>query len=212
MAVLSARFTVDARRHGELLAPMIRAVLADAGARPTDLGAVVVGMGPGPFTSLRIGMVTAAAFADALRLGVHGVCSLDGIGAVTSGPTVVVTDARRREVFWARYAQGVRVGDPGVARPADVAAAARDAGVDQIIGPGAVLYPEVFAGFDRHAGPAAGSAGAAVGSPPGYPSPAVLARLAAADLLAGRPADPPVPLYLRRPDAADPHPPKPVAV
>ncbi len=200
--------TVDARRHGELLAPSMRTVLDDAGARPSDLAAVVVGAGPGPFTSLRVGMVTAAAFADALEIPVHGVCSLDGIGAATTGAVAVVTDARRREVYWACYDGGLRVGDPSVGRPADVAAALRDLGVTGVAGPGLALYQEAFAGFARVEVPA--SDGGMTAPEAGYPRPELLVGLAGADLLAGRAPRPLVPLYLRRPDATEPHAPKPV--
>ena len=85
-----------------------------------DLDAVVVGCGPGPFTGLRVGMATAAAYGHALGIPVHGVCSLDAIGVRTSGDTLVVTDARRREVYWARYRDGVRIAGPAVNAPADV--------------------------------------------------------------------------------------------
>ena len=78
-----------------------------------DLDAVVVGCGPGPFTGLRVGMATAAAYGQALGIAVHGVCSLDAIGIDTAGEVLVVTDARRREVYWARYRDGVRVEGPG---------------------------------------------------------------------------------------------------
>lgn len=200
--------TVDARRHGELLAPSMRSVLDEADAHPSDLAAVVVGAGPGPFTSLRVGMVTAAAFADALEIPVHGVCSLDGIGAATIGATAVVTDARRREVYWARYADGVRVGDPGVGRPGQVAETLRAQGVATVVGPGRPLYADVFADFAELALPAAG--GDITVPEAGYPRPELLVGLAGADLLAGRVPSPLVPLYLRRPDATEPHAPKPV--
>ena len=85
-----------------------------------DLDAVVVGCGPGPFTGLRAGMATAAAYGHALDIPVHGVCSLDAIGVRTTGDTLVVTDARRREVYWARYRDGVRTDGPAVNAPADV--------------------------------------------------------------------------------------------
>ena len=79
----------------------------------------MVGCGPGPFTGLRVGMATAAAYGHALGVPVFGVCSLDAIGGQTAGEVLVVTDARRREVYWARYADGVRVDGPGVAAAAD---------------------------------------------------------------------------------------------
>jgi tRNA threonylcarbamoyl adenosine modification protein YeaZ len=122
--VLAERVTVDARAHAEQLTPNVLAALADAGLTVGDLGAVVVGCGPGPFTGLRVGMATAAAYGHALGIPVHGVCSLDAIGIGTVGDALVVTDARRREVYWARYRDGVRVAGPAVNSPADVPGAA----------------------------------------------------------------------------------------
>jgi tRNA threonylcarbamoyl adenosine modification protein YeaZ len=121
--VLAERVTVDARAHAEQLTPNVLAALADARLTVNDLGAVVVGCGPGPFTGLRVGMATAAAYGHALGIPVHGVCSLDAIGiesAATASAVLVVTDARRREVYWARYRDGVRVEGPAVNTPADV--------------------------------------------------------------------------------------------
>jgi ribosomal-protein-alanine acetyltransferase len=142
-----------------------------------DLGAVVVGCGPGPFTGLRVGMATAAAYGHALDVPVHGVCSLDAIGGQTTDETLVVTDARRREVYWARYRDGVRVDGPAVNAPADV-----DPGAAQAV-----------AGSPEHA--------ALFGLPrrePLYPTPTGL--VAAVADWSHHPAAL-VPLYLRRPDA-----------
>jgi tRNA threonylcarbamoyl adenosine modification protein YeaZ len=122
--VLAERVTVDARAHAEQLTPNVLGALADAGLTVNDLSAVVVGCGPGPFTGLRVGMATAAAYGHALGIPVHGVCSLDAIGVNTTGDALVVTDARRREVYWARYRDGVRVEGPAVNAPADVPGAA----------------------------------------------------------------------------------------
>jgi tRNA threonylcarbamoyl adenosine modification protein YeaZ len=125
--VLAERVTVDARAHAEQLTPNVLAALADAALSVGDLGAVVVGCGPGPFTGLRVGMATAAAYGHALGIPVHGVCSLDAIGIESAGTVsevLVVTDARRREVYWARYRDGVRVDGPAVNSPADVPGAA----------------------------------------------------------------------------------------
>ena len=83
--VLAERVTVDARAHAEQLTPNVLAALTDAGLTVDDLGAVVVGCGPGPFTGLRVGMATAAAYGHALGIPVHGVCSLDAIGIETAG-------------------------------------------------------------------------------------------------------------------------------
>ena len=125
--VLAERVTVDARAHAEQLTPNVLGALADAGLTVNDLRAVVVGCGPGPFTGLRVGMATAAAYGHALGIPVHGVCSLDAIGiesTATTSEVLVVTDARRREVYWARYRDGVRVDGPNVNAPADVPGAA----------------------------------------------------------------------------------------
>lgn len=124
-AVLARRDRTHARGHAEVLVPYLLECLAEAGLQRADLGAVIVGCGPGPFTGLRVGMATAAAFGDALGIEVHGVCSLDAIAAeaLTRGETgdvVVVTDARRKEVYWARYADGVRTEGPGVIKPAEL--------------------------------------------------------------------------------------------
>lgn len=116
-ATLAERVTIDARAHAEQLTPNIVAALGDAGITAGDLDAVVVGCGPGPFTGLRVGMASAAAFAHAIGVPVHGVCSLDAIGGDTRGDVLVVTDARRREVYWARYHDGARVAGPSVNAP-----------------------------------------------------------------------------------------------
>ncbi|HZQ33864.1 MAG TPA: tRNA (adenosine(37)-N6)-threonylcarbamoyltransferase complex dimerization subunit type 1 TsaB [Mycobacterium sp.] len=118
--LLAQRVTVGARAHSESLTPNALAALQDASLTMGDLDAVVVGCGPGPFTGLRVGMATAAAFGHALGVPVHGVCSLDAIAADTTGDVLVVTDARRREVYWARYRDGVRTDGPAVNAPADV--------------------------------------------------------------------------------------------
>jgi tRNA threonylcarbamoyl adenosine modification protein YeaZ len=122
--VLAERVTIDARAHAEQLTPNCVAAVNEAGVTFDDLDAIVVGCGPGPFTGLRVGMASAAAYGHALGIPVHGVCSLDAIGIQTSGDALVVTDARRREVYWARYRDGVRVEGPAVNSPNDVPGAA----------------------------------------------------------------------------------------
>ncbi|GAA4305575.1 hypothetical protein GCM10023148_58310 [Actinokineospora soli] len=98
--VLAERVTVDAKAHGELLAPGHRDALAEAGLKLSDVDAIACGVGPGPFTGLRAGMVTAAALGHATGRPVYPVCSLDAIAASAPGePLLVVTDARRREVY-----------------------------------------------------------------------------------------------------------------
>jgi tRNA threonylcarbamoyl adenosine modification protein YeaZ len=177
VAVLAERVTVDARAHAERLTPNVVAALADAALTMADLDAVVVGCGPGPFTGLRAGMATAAAYGHALGIPVHGVCSLDAIGVRTTGDTLVVTDARRREIYWARYRDGVRTDGPAVNAPADV-----DPGTARTV----AGSPEHAALFDLPRCEAV------------YPTPAGLVR--AVTDWSDNPA-PLVALYLRRPDA-----------
>ncbi|MBN6056962.1 tRNA (adenosine(37)-N6)-threonylcarbamoyltransferase complex dimerization subunit type 1 TsaB [Nonomuraea sp. RK-328] len=188
--VLAESTTIDARRHGELLAPTIQTVLAEAGASLRDVTAVVAGSGPGPYTGLRVGLMTAQALATTLAIPAYGICTLDAVayGSGRDEPFIAATDARRKEVFWARYAdRRTRVSGPAVDRPADVP-------VDglPVAGAGAVLYPETL------------------GDPldPPYPYAGALASLAVERLAAGDPLEPPRPIYLRRPDAVVPGAPK----
>jgi tRNA threonylcarbamoyl adenosine modification protein YeaZ len=142
--VLAEIVTVDARSHGELLAPSIAKVIADAGAEPGDLTAIAAGVGPGPYTGLRVGVVTARVFARALGVPVHGVCTLDGIAraarpAAAGREFIAVTDARRKELYWARYtASGTRVTGPDVSRPGEIP----DAATLPVAGQAATLYPD----------------------------------------------------------------------
>ncbi|MEU7046545.1 tRNA (adenosine(37)-N6)-threonylcarbamoyltransferase complex dimerization subunit type 1 TsaB [Streptomyces varsoviensis] len=185
---------VDARRHGELLLPSVDRVLSDAGVGLAAVTGVVVGVGPGPYTGLRVGLVTAASFGEALGVPVHGLCTLDGI-AYAAGATgelpgefVVATDARRKEVYWARYADArTRVGEPSVDRPDDIADAV---GSLPAVGAGALLYPDAFADPRPDL--------------PQHQSAAALAALAAEKLAAGEELPAPRPMYLRRPDAKVP--------
>jgi tRNA threonylcarbamoyladenosine biosynthesis protein TsaB len=181
-ALVAERTVEDRLRHGELLAPTIAEVLADAGVRPAELTRIAVGVGPGPFTGLRIGIVTATTMAMALGVEAVGVCSLDVIAAAVEieGPFLVATDARRKEVYWARYASPrERFTDPAVDYPGSIATDL------PVAGNGPVLYPD-----DLRTAVA-----------PRLPSAAELARLVVsgqARLLPTRP------LYLRRPDATVP--------
>ncbi|GAA4109307.1 tRNA (adenosine(37)-N6)-threonylcarbamoyltransferase complex dimerization subunit type 1 TsaB [Nocardioides fonticola] len=176
-------------KHGEQLAPLIERALASVGAYRHDLTALGVGVGPGPFTGLRVGLVTARTLAHVLELPVYGVCSLDVLAveavrtSVVSAPFAVATDARRREVYMATYdADGVRLDGPVVERPADLAE--RVAGLP-IVGEGATLYPDLLPG----------------GLGPQRPSAGWLARAVTEELAELRD---PEPLYLRRPDAEAP--------
>lgn len=181
--VLAADRVTDRMAHVEQLVPLVHRCLAAAGASLGDVGQVVVGLGPGPFTGLRVGIVTAQVLAHVQHAGLHGVCSLDVIALAHARSTrpdthfVVATDARRKEVYWARYAaDGHRVEGPEVGSP-DV--------VPRLptVGPGADVYPDRL---DTVPGP----------------------RVLDAGLLAAYGLDLPSagtePLYLRRPDAAEP--------
>ena len=188
--VVAQHTVVDARRHGELLAPGITAVLDEAWIPRQDVTAVAVGVGPGPFTGLRVGLVTARTLGAVLQIPVYGVCTLDVLAAqavdegAVAEPFLVATDARRKEVYWASYdAEGTRLDGPHVDRPAELATPR------PVVGAGALLYPEAFSR------PIA----------PEHPSAAVLAEVVTAEraeLLD------PEPMYLRRPDVAAPSRPK----
>ncbi|MGZ4604399.1 MAG: tRNA (adenosine(37)-N6)-threonylcarbamoyltransferase complex dimerization subunit type 1 TsaB [Kineosporiaceae bacterium] len=203
--VVARRSTLDARRHAELLAPSVEAVLTEAEAARTDLTDVAVGVGPGPFTGLRAGIVTARVLGLALGVPVHGVCSLDALAlqvaqdpapALTPGERfVVATDARRHELYWAAY-RATGAGDPSerlhgphVTSPGELPGDVRT------FGRGGTLYPDVRA----TPGPLDVDAGAV----------AQLAVLALLALGAAGTGDRmslllPDPLYLRRPDVAPP--------
>ena len=207
-AVLSRGTDSGQRRHAEQLAPMIVAALAEAGVDRRELTAVVAGTGPAPFTGLRVGLVTVRALALALDVPAWGVSSLDALAAPAlraarergddDARVLVVTDARRREVYWALYradtAQDERVGvrpvlGPGVAHPAQLAAdGVTDGAV--LVGRGGALYA---AELGRSAAPAPGA-------PTADPDPAELGRLALVRAAVGI-EQPTEPLYLRRPDA-----------
>ncbi|WP_371405076.1 tRNA (adenosine(37)-N6)-threonylcarbamoyltransferase complex dimerization subunit type 1 TsaB [Kribbella sp. NBC_00662] len=186
--IVASSTTVDALRHGELLAPAIAAALESAGATPRDLSGIAVGVGPGPFTGLRVGLVTARTMGEVLGIEVSGVCSLDILARQSSLslPVAVATDARRKEIYWALYdgpaADGSRrrLEGPAVDKPAEVAHVLSGL---PVIGRGAVLYADVL-----------GVADADVAE---YPSAEVLATGVATRTLE---VVAPEPLYLRRPD------------
>jgi tRNA threonylcarbamoyl adenosine modification protein YeaZ len=179
-------------QHGERLAPMITEALESVGAIRQDVTAVAVGVGPGPFTGLRVGIVTARMLGVALGVPVHGASSLDvlAVRAVDEGvvePFLATLDARRKELFWASYdADGRRLDGPHVERPATMP--------DEllVVGAGPVVFPETFS---RTAGPTLPDAGTL----------AIAVATERVELVD------PEPVYLRRPDAALPGPRKKVS-
>jgi tRNA threonylcarbamoyladenosine biosynthesis protein TsaB len=189
--VVAERRSEQRMRHGEQLAPLIEAVMVDAGIVRQDLTAIAVGVGPGPFTGLRVGLVTARTLAFVLEIPVYGVCSLDVVAieaAQGRSPVgtefIVATDARRKEVYLATYdEQGRRLDGPDVVRPHDSATE------DPVAGEGAVLFPEAFPDARE----------------PRLPSAGWLARAVAEELAELHDPDP---MYLRRPDAVAPGAPK----
>jgi tRNA threonylcarbamoyl adenosine modification protein YeaZ len=184
--VVAEETAVAAHAHGELLAPAIASCLETTGAA---VDAVVVGVGPGPFTGLRVGLVSAAAFGYARSTPTYGVCSLDGIGASLPGTVLVAGDARRREIYWAVYCDGVRQEDPAVDRPADVLALLFDDRPDAMAGAGARMYANVL------------------GLPlldHDFPDPVALAGLASDRIRSLAPSETLLPAYLREPDATPP--------
>ncbi|MDO5663316.1 MAG: tRNA (adenosine(37)-N6)-threonylcarbamoyltransferase complex dimerization subunit type 1 TsaB [Brachybacterium sp.] len=202
LQILATRADERARHHDEVLMTAIDGALADAGVRRTELTRVVAGRGPGPFTGLRVGLVVARTIAAALDLELVGVSSLDALAhqALAEDPTpgtprtvAVALDARRREVYHARYqatdgtvATLERVSEPAVDLPADIAA--QLSGCDLVVGSGARLYADLLAPTTEHAHADAGH------------------LLQVAALLASRGEDlsSTEPLYLRAPDAAKP--------
>lgn len=180
--VLAEASGEGAMAHGELLAPAIGRALAEAGATISDLTDVAVGVGPGPFTGLRVGVVTALTLGSTLGLTTHGVCSLDIVAhdVVADSPFLVAIDARRKEVYWARYAaDGRRLDGPHVSRPADLAGLHPGLAVQ---GRGGVLYGDVLVAAGGGLDPRASALAEAVVA-------------GSVELL------PLEPLYLRRPDA-----------
>ena len=215
-AVLASAEHVDARRHAELLAPMIAELLAAAAAPIT---VIAVGVGPGPYTGLRVGIATAQGLALGWNVPAVGVCSLDvlaaeAVAAGITGPFIAAGDARRREVYWAEYAvDGARVRGPfvGPADDADAAAASLP-----WIGDGALLRraESVPAVMDRLRFPRADVLGRhaqqlmAAGEVPAAPriglsahgdDDGATARSVGTSRLLTL-----APLYVRRPDAAEP--------
>ncbi len=203
--LLSEQFVTNPFAHAERLIPLAKAALADTGHTVRDIDAVVVGLGPGPFTGLRVGIATAAALGDGLDIPVHGVPSHDGtaralaaaLSSKLPGHLLVVTDARRREVYLSAYRpDGSRALGPLVIAPAQVLALLAEHGVTAafITGTGAQLLDgQRSPDFDPELIDSVGIA-KSLG----------LVERAAIPLLTGAVPGPLTPLYLRRPDATEP--------
>jgi tRNA threonylcarbamoyl adenosine modification protein YeaZ len=174
--VLAEAAEAGTRRHAEAIGTLLKAALADARIEPVAVTGVVAGMGPGPFTGLRVGIAAARAFAFGVGVPVHPVVSHDAIAFGHDERVLVVTDARRREVAWSLY-------EPGVVRLEGPQLIEREA-----FGSIAERYP-----------------GATVLDPPTV-SAASLALVAELLLAAGRPLGPEEALYLRAPDVTLPVP------
>lgn len=207
-SVLAQANTLDARGHAEHLAPNIVRVLGDVGATAADVTHVVVGVGPGPFTGLRVGIVTARTFAFALALPVRGVCSLDALAHDTwraghRGPLLVATDARRKEVYAAEFALddggSSRVTEPFVARPTDLPERLRSL---PTVGRGPRLYPESLPCGIRPGSSALLDVSAGALADLAARRSVAASDLPTAAIAPGAGFDGLEPLYLRRPDTA----------
>ena len=182
--LVAARTVGDSRAHVELLTPIIQEMLQTNGLDFSEVTAFVVGVGPGPFTGLRVGISTARTLAWLNKVTPKGVCSLDvlalqwaGSSAPAVGEFVVVADARRKELYWAHYdCAGRRIGDPQVSAPGQLPQL-------PVAGPGVGVYPELFGAR-------------AVAQAPHHLDPGFMA--VHADEFAAVGIEP---LYLRRPDA-----------
>ncbi len=203
--VVARRHAYDPRRHAELLTPFITECLAEAGAELADVSGIVVGMGPGPFTGLRVGLVTARVLGAARGVPVHGVLSLDGLALAAcvrldlpeGTRLLVATDARRKEVYSAQYAldaarNPVRVAGPAVGPARELATVAM---VSTCVGRGCLLYPD-----DLAPRPQPLEAADLLDPAADFLGLVALAELPGG-VVPGAPVRAPEPEYLRRPDA-----------
>lgn len=115
--VVFSEFRDGAMSHGPALPELVQAAIKNR-----EISEVLVGMGPGPYTGLRVGITFAQTFAWARNIPIRRFCSLDAIAAqVNESDFIVTIDARRKEVYWARYTNGIRVEGPAVDLPSAVA-------------------------------------------------------------------------------------------
>lgn len=186
--LMSEKVLVDARAHAEQLTPLIVSALEESDVHATQLSAIIAGVGPGPFTGLRVGLVTAAAMGHALDIATYGVCSLDAIAyscEKDGEPFLVATDARRKEIYWATYdSAGNRLSGPNVDKPGALPAETKIA--TRAVGDGAAKYAELLE--------------MPTNSQPQFPNAAGLLSVASGLVRAAEPSQNLTPLYLRRPD------------
>jgi len=204
--VLTEISEVAAQAHAERLPLLLDQLLKQNGKQRTDIELVAVGVGPGAYTGLRVGLMFATAFARALKIQLAGICSHDVI-APSNYTGLVVTDARRKEVYLSHYETGNRLSSPIVIKPDQIVQ-----GDLAIIGDGVEVFGDIFttgklvqisAGRLGLLVNAAIAAGVQVAQIVPNVSPAAgdgaNALPVGASLLLS-----PLPLYLRRPDAAEP--------
>jgi len=196
--ILTVRADERSRHHDEVLLSLVDEAMEAVGVQRSDLTGIVVGRGPGPFTGLRVGLVVARSIAGVLGIPLHGLSSLDALAhqalvtADVSPVTVgVALDARRREVYHARYRRDedgtvTRTSEPAVDLPAEVSAELT--ACDLLVGSGTAIYPELLPATVEMAHVDAGH------------------LILAAAQLAGQGIDlsSTEPMYLREPDAAKP--------
>ena len=194
--VVASFATEDTRSHAEVLAPGIHTMLSEAGVTGHDVDAVVVGVGPGPFTGLRSGIATARTLAFVWGKPLHGVMSLDAVALEVAESTaaaaefLVVTDARRKEVYWARYS----LSDAQLPVLEDGPHVGSAAGLPDLpaFGAGAGLYADVLKAHPEFAAE--------------QPDALYLGQFALARLASGHALLDSTPLYLRESDAQVPGP------
>ena len=165
--------------QGEQTAVTISSLLKKSDVDISELTNVVIGVGPGPYTGLRVGIATAQAIGFARKIPVTGICSLDAVAYDYARPCVVLTDARRKELYWAKYETN-RVTGPNVNKPDEIIQL--NLGLD-FVGPAANLYPEIPGGVELQLRAAA------------------LGLLFASGVAQTVPVQP---MYLRKPDAQEP--------
>ncbi|MFF2344444.1 tRNA (adenosine(37)-N6)-threonylcarbamoyltransferase complex dimerization subunit type 1 TsaB [Pseudarthrobacter sp. NPDC058119] len=195
-SVLASFATEDTRSHAEVLAPGIDAMLSEAGVTGQDVDALVVGVGPGPFTGLRSGIATARTLAFVWGKPLHGLVSLDAMALEVAESTaavagfLVVTDARRKEVYWARYS--LDDGQLPVLEDGPHVGFASDLPDLPAFGAGAGLYADVLQAHPDFAAE--------------QPDALYLGQFALARLASGHTLLDSTPLYLRESDAQVPGP------